>query len=127
LVQAGDRCLFEVAQGMKLIIKRPADVVFRYGGEEFAVILPFTEGQGALQVAQSIKQAISQLKIPHHISEVSEYVTLSLGVSSIIPAASISPEKLIETADQALYEAKHLGRNQVVYKKLKLPTPHSQV
>ncbi len=125
--QAGDRCLFEVAQGMELIIKRPADVVFRYGGEEFAVILPFTEGEGALKVAQEIKQAISQLKIPHHISEVSEYVTLSLGVSSIIPVANISPKALIETADQALYEAKHRGRNQVVYKSLKLPTPQSQV
>ena len=119
--QAGDECLFKVAQGMNLAIKRPADVVFRYGGEEFAVILPFTEGEGALKVAQSIREEIKKLKIIHDLSQASHYVTLSLGVASIIPNAKFSVESLIATADRALYEAKALGRDRIVYKAIELP------
>ncbi len=119
--QAGDECLFKVAQGMNLAIKRPADVVFRYGGEEFAVILPFTEGEGALKVAQSIREEIKKLKIIHDLSQTSHYVTLSLGVASIIPNAKFSVESLIATADRALYEAKALGRDRIVYKAIELP------
>ena len=119
--QAGDRCLLEVAQGMQSIIKRPADVVFRYGGEEFAVILPFTKGEGALKVAEAIREEISKLQIPHDLSQVSHYVTLSMGVSSIIPSLDVTAESLVEVADRALYEAKALGRDRVVYKLLELP------
>ena len=119
--QAGDECLYKVAQGMTMSIKRPADVVFRYGGEEFAMILPFTQGEGALKVAQDVREQIIKLQIPHDLSEVSHYVTLSLGVSSIIPHMESSPECLIAAADRALYEAKALGRNRVEYKALELP------
>lgn len=119
--QAGDECLFRVAQGMNLAIKRPADVVFRYGGEEFAVILPFTEGEGALKVAQSIREEIKKLKIIHDLSQASHYVTLSLGVASIIPSSQFSVESLIANADRALYEAKSLGRDRIVYKAVELP------
>ena len=119
--QAGDECLYKVAQGMTMSIKRPADVVFRYGGEEFAMILPFTQGEGALKVAQDVREQIIKLQIPHDLSEVSHYVTLSLGVSSIIPNIESSPECLIAAADRALYEAKALGRNRVEYKALELP------
>ena len=119
--QAGDQCLYKVAQGMATAIKRPADVVFRYGGEEFAMILPFTRGEGALQVAKTVRERIVNLKIPHDLSEVSQYVTLSLGVSSIIPHVESSPESLIAAADRALYEAKASGRNRVEYKTLELP------
>ena len=119
--QAGDQCLYQVAQGMAKSIKRPADVVFRYGGEEFAMILPFTIGEGALKVAQDVRKQIVNLKIPHDLSQVSEYVTLSLGVSSIIPNVDSSPELLIAAADQALYEAKASGRNRVEYKVIELP------
>ena len=119
--QAGDQCLYQVAQGMAKAIKRPADVVFRYGGEEFAMILPFTRGNGALTVAQDVRERIVNLQIPHDLSEVSPYVTLSLGVSSIIPNVESSPESLIAAADRALYEAKALGRNRVEYKALELP------
>ena len=119
--QAGDECLYKVAQGMSLAIKRPADVVFRYGGEEFAMILPFTQGEGALTVAEDVRERIVKLQIPHDLSQVSQYVTLSLGVSSIIPNVESSPESLIAAADRALYEAKALGRNRVEYKALELP------
>ena len=106
---------------MNLAIKRPADVVFRYGGEEFAVILPFTEGEGALKVAQSIREEIKKLKIIHDLSQVSHHVTLSLGVASIIPSSEFSVEALIANADRALYEAKSLGRDRIVYKAIELP------
>ncbi len=114
--QAGDTCLYEVAQGIERAVKRPADVAFRYGGEEFAIILPYTEGQGAIRVAEEIHEQIKKLKIPHNSSEIERMVTLSLGVSSIIPDTRSSPHTLIAAADAALYDAKLKGRNRVIYK-----------
>ncbi|MEO1691007.1 MAG: diguanylate cyclase [Cyanobacteria bacterium J06631_6] len=114
--QAGDSCLYEVAKGIERAVKRPADVAFRYGGEEFAVILPHTEGQGAIRVAEEIHEQIQQLRIAHSSSQVSEYVTLSVGISSIIPDTRTSPHNLISAADNALYDAKLKGRNRVIYR-----------
>ncbi|MEM7758459.1 MAG: diguanylate cyclase [Cyanobacteria bacterium P01_A01_bin.40] len=114
--QAGDNCLYEVAKGIERGVKRPADVAFRYGGEEFAVVLPYTEGQGAIRVAEFIHQQIQNLQISHASSEVSDVVSLSLGVSSIIPDTRTSPHTLISAADDALYDAKLKGRNRVIYK-----------
>jgi two-component system, cell cycle response regulator len=114
--QAGDNCLYEVAQGIEKAVKRPADVAFRYGGEEFAVILPHTEGQGAIKVAEEIHEQIKNLQILHAASEVDNIVSLSLGVSSIIPSTQTSPHILISVADDALYDAKLKGRNRVIYK-----------
>ncbi len=111
--QRGDDCLIQVAQTISHIPKRPTDLVARYGGEEFAVILPNTNSQGALSVAEEIKEVISLLKIPHLRSQVSQYVSLSLGVANIIPDHDLKLEDLINQADQALYQAKNLGRNQV--------------
>ncbi|MGB5631154.1 MAG: diguanylate cyclase [Waterburya sp.] len=114
--QAGDNCLYEVAKAIERGVKRPADVAFRYGGEEFAVILPHTEGQGAIKVAEDIQAQIQVLQIPHADSEISDMVSLSLGVSSIIPDTRTSPQTLIAAADDALYDAKLKGRNRVIYK-----------
>ncbi|MGK7876492.1 MAG: diguanylate cyclase [Xenococcaceae cyanobacterium] len=111
--QAGDDCLKHVAQAISRAVKRPADLVVRYGGEEFAVILPNTPSEGAVQVAEAIRDEVQQLKIPHAQSDVSEYVTLSLGVSSIVPTQELSPEALIAAADKALYQAKEQGRDLV--------------
>ena len=114
--QAGDNCLYEVAQGIDKAVKRPADLAFRYGGEEFAIILPYTEGQGAIRVAEGIHQHVRELQIPHNGSEISNIVTMSLGVSSIIPDTRSSPHTLIAAADAALYDSKVKGRNRVIYK-----------
>lgn len=119
--QAGDDCLTRVAQAVKLGIKRPADLAFRYGGEEFALILPNTDDRGAVEVAESIRQQIKLLKIDHAKSLVGNHVTLSLGVASQIPNSTSTPESLIADADRALYQAKSLGRDQVVSALLKLP------
>ena len=109
--QAGDECLYKVAQCIKKIVKRPADLVARFGGEEFAIILSDTNCLGAEKVAKEICQAIEALKISHCCSDCSDYVTLSLGVATTIPTSLISPQNLIHTADKALYEAKEAGRN----------------
>jgi diguanylate cyclase (GGDEF)-like protein len=113
--QAGDECLQQVAQAMKRAVKRPADLVARYGGEEFAVILPNTNGEGALRVADEIRSLIRGLSIVHPQSPVNEYLTLSVGASSTIPCHELSPEQLIATADQALYQAKESGRDRAVF------------
>jgi diguanylate cyclase (GGDEF)-like protein len=112
--QAGDCCLQFVAKAFSLAARRPGDLVARYGGEEFAVILPNTPVQGAVQLTKKIQNHLSTFQIPHAHSQVSDYVTLSLGVSGLIPSAGTTPEALIKAADQALYEAKAKGRNQVV-------------
>lgn len=111
---AGDECLQKVAQTMKDSIKRPADLVARYGGEEFVVVLPNTSAKGAQQVAATLKNQLEEMQLPHAQSLVKPYVTMSLGVASVIPHASLCLEDLIACADEALYEAKRQGRNRIV-------------
>lgn len=112
--QGGDDCLIQVAQLIAKICQRPGDMVARYGGEEFAVILPSTHSNGGVVVAESIQKAISSLAIPHAKSEISDYITLSLGIASLIPTPETSAEDLIAHADRALYSAKHKGRNRAI-------------
>ncbi len=112
--QGGDDCLVRVAQAIAQVPQRPTDLVARYGGEEFVVILSNTDTQGALKVAQAIQEAIADLAIPHQSSEISDRVTLSLGVASLIPTSDQSLENLISYADQALYTAKKEGRDRPI-------------
>jgi len=109
--QAGDSCLQKVAQAMSQAIKRPSDLVARYGGEEFVVILPNTSVEGAIVVAEEIRSQLKILAILHSASDVSKYVTISLGIATIIPVVDIQAKFLIKTADEALYRAKKEGRN----------------
>jgi len=110
---AGDDCLRQVARALAAVINRPADSVSRYGGEEFAVLLPATHADGAHGVAEALRQAVEALQLEHRASDVGPYVTLSLGVTTLKPVPGSSPNELITTADQALYEAKRDGRNRV--------------
>ncbi len=112
--QAGDSCLRIVAQTINRTAKRASDLVARYGGEEFTVILPNTNRAGAITIAKAIQQEIENLQIPHPQSEVSKFVTVSVGVASQIPSRNDSVETLIAKADRALYLAKARGRNRVV-------------
>lgn len=114
--QAGDECLQQVAAVMRETISRPTDLVARYGGEEFAVILTDTDEQGAIVVAETIRKSIESLMIPHADSDVSEWVTISVGVATRIPSVDSIAKELIHHADQSLYEAKHRGRNQIAHR-----------
>jgi len=110
---AGDDCLRAIAGGLKNAALRPGDVVARYGGEEFAIILPGTHQQGAVTVGENALRSVDTLKMPHKASGVSEYVTISIGIATLIPGKATGPEQLIACADRALYQAKKRGRNQV--------------
>lgn len=111
---AGDLCLVEVAQAMHHALSRPGDVAARIGGEEFAILLPQTDLDGATAVAEQLRERILALNLPHDASPVASQVTLSFGVSSCDLASVSSPAELIRTSDIALYEAKRCGRNQIV-------------
>lgn len=113
--QAGDLCLWEVAQVINRVAKRPSDLVSRYGGEEFTLLLPDTPLNGAVEVATLIRQRLQVKNIPHQSSRVSSRVTLSIGISCLIPTENLSPEMLIQQADLALYEAKNQGRDRACY------------
>ncbi len=108
----GDDCLKQVAGTISRIPSRPGDFVARYGGEEFAVILPETGVKGAEQIALKILSDIYQMKIPHKDSDVSDYLTVSLGVACVIPGREITINQFVDMADQLLYGAKSAGRNQ---------------
>ena len=107
----GDRCLRQVAQTIDATIKRSKDLVARYGGEEFIVILPNIDIDGAAVVAENIRSQVKALNIAHATSEISDRLTISLGVASTIPALNSQSSSLIRTADRALYYAKQNGRN----------------
>lgn len=108
---AGDVCLKLVAQAIARAVRRPGDEVFRYGGEEFAVILPSTDLAGAVQVAQNIQQEVQRLNLAHLRSPIGPHVTLSIGIASAIPQHTSSQEMLFAASDRALYQAKESGRN----------------
>ncbi|MBS4099341.1 MAG: diguanylate cyclase [Sulfuricella sp.] len=111
--QAGDHCLQAVAQAVQLGLRRPADLVARYGGEEMVVILPNTEIEGARNVAANIAAQLAKCAIPHRASPVAAQVTLSIGAATMLPGQDNSADRLIAAADGALYTAKESGRNRI--------------
>ncbi|QYK00708.1 GGDEF domain-containing response regulator [Shewanella psychrotolerans] len=111
--QEGDKALTRIAQVIANTIRRPYDFCARYGGEEFICVLPDTDMNGAQVLAQQIVDAVRELHIPHSDSDVSEYVTICAGVSSIIPDQTSDWEREIESADKQLYLAKEHGRDRI--------------
>jgi diguanylate cyclase (GGDEF)-like protein len=112
--QVGDECLKAVARTLQAVLRRPADLVSRYGGEEFAVILPDTDLTGAVQVAEAMRAAVEGLRITHRYSKGNDVVTISIGVASIMPGKGESDSAmLLKRADDALYRAKQAGRNRL--------------
>lgn len=117
--QAGDDCLKTVAATLGKAAERPGEMVARYGGEEFAVVLPVCDGKTAAALAEKMRARIAELALPHAGSLVSDHVTISCGIASLMAgkedgANAFSDEAaLISAADQALYAAKEAGRNRV--------------
>lgn len=115
--QLGDRCLQQVAKCIEASLTNPQYLVARYGGEELAVILPSTDQAEAIAMGEKIRENLRKLQIAHINSQVSQYITLSLGVTTTYHNLSLASD-LIKLADQALYEAKNHGRDQLVYKQI---------
>ena len=110
--QEGDHCLRRIAADLQARLKRPTDLVARYGGEEFVVVLPDTDMEGAIAVAEEIRESVGRLALPNESSAVGKVVTVSVGVSTKTPTEAGDVEDLIQSADRALYQAKASGRNQ---------------
>jgi diguanylate cyclase (GGDEF)-like protein len=110
---AGDRGLRSIAELLDEQVNRPHDLVARYGGEEFAVILPNTNRVGALHIAETMLNGIRHLRLPHCASP-KQLLTMSFGISSIVPQPGQNADALIQRADGALYRAKATGRDQVM-------------
>lgn len=110
----GDICLKAVASIIQKSLIRPGDLCARYGGEEFIVLLPDTDEKGSLHIANKINCNLANEKIKHCKSDINTFVTVSMGLASIVPTSKNTSSQLISKADQALYQAKREGRNKVI-------------
>ena len=126
--QAGDICLFKIAQGIQRALQRSEDQVSRYGGEEFVILLPNTTLEGALLVAEKIQTSIASLQIPHPRTGAGSNASLSLGVAATYPSLfeKQDPYLLLKHSDDALYLAKHSGRNRIASVPISATLPSSQ-
>lgn len=111
--QAGDDTLIAVAEAVNEQLLRPADMVSRYGGEEFMLILPDVDRNGVASVGEKVRQSIEMLGIKHEHSLTSTVITVSLGTATIVPDVGGNMAQLIREADKALYNAKRMGRNKL--------------
>lgn len=109
----GDECLKRIARAAQGIVSRPADTMARYGGEEFIVLLPETDSSGATIVAEKLRAEIENLHLPNPGSTISQHITVSLGVTTVVPEANSVPDDCIKLVDEALYRAKDAGRNRI--------------
>lgn len=110
---AGDECLRRIAREADEWLKRPADLLARFGGEEFAVLLPETDEYGAMVVAEQLRAGVEALAIPHATAKPLPIVTVSVGVSCMLRPSPADIVPLLERADRALYLAKRSGKNRV--------------
>ncbi len=111
----GDRCLHAIAGALQTALKRPADLLGRFGGEEFIAMLPTTDMGGAVRIGEDMREAVRALNIASATNPKNEVVTVSVGVSTCEMVRLSQSENLIRTADDALYAAKGSGRNRVCY------------
>lgn len=110
----GDECLKQVATAIQQVANEHGGYASRYGGEEFAVMLTNSTQTHALAVAEKIRGTISSYKIKHEYSQVSDYVTVSLGAATLQPVSDLPSTTLVSRADEAMYQAKKQGKDQVV-------------
>jgi len=110
----GDRCLKRIAATLQKTSHRSVDMACRYGGEEFAIILPDSGYDGMLHMGRAMVQAIRDIKIPHKHSSVADIVTISIGGVTMIPSNGKTCDIIIQHADKCLYQAKKEGRNRLI-------------
>jgi diguanylate cyclase (GGDEF)-like protein len=110
---AGDACLQQIAAVLRKHAGRPADLAARYGGEEFVVLFGDTTQEGAAVLAEHIRLAVEALRIPNPRSPTSQWVTVSVGLASLVPTQQDSMCNLLLAADRRLYAAKEAGRNRL--------------
>ncbi|WP_029074612.1 diguanylate cyclase [Kaistia adipata] len=110
---AGDRCLTMVAAALNRAVHHASDLTIRYGGEEFACVLPETEHDRAMDIAHGIRERVEALNIPHSGSDVAATVSVSIGVATAACVPGATPEAWVKAADAELYKAKAAGRNSV--------------
>lgn len=108
---AGDECLKKISRTIQGTLTRPADLAARFGGEEFACVLPETDHDGAVTIAARIHSNLAGMSIPHEYSPISSLVTISIGSTTTVPSTSFSVEQFIKYTDEMLYQAKKTGRN----------------
>lgn len=111
--QAGDSCLQRVAEALTDTVKRPSDLVARFGGEEFAIILGATDSEGAVRIANQAIENLRAMSIEHKNSTTSQTLTVSAGIATLYVRSHQSEAELVKAADQALYKAKENGRNRI--------------
>lgn len=111
---SGDRCLVQVSAAMKATGRRAADLFCRYGGEEFACLLPETGLEPALARAQELARSVERLRIACSSSRAAEVVTVSCGAAALVPDRDVQAEELVRRADAMLYAAKFAGRNRIM-------------
>ncbi|WP_281882930.1 diguanylate cyclase domain-containing protein [Paenibacillus sp. YYML68] len=109
----GDEVLRTIASSAEKLLQEQGYMAFRYGGEEFAVVLPGVSPEETMQLAEALRQCIEELALPHAQSKISAHITVSIGAATTPPDAGLTPEQLIAQADKALYRAKAEGRNRV--------------
>ena len=110
----GDKCLLKIANTIKKSVRQEIDIVARYGGEEFVALLPYCDADKAKKIAENIRKNVKNMKIPHSLSDISNFVTISIGVNTLVVSQQDSKEDFINKADIALYAAKEEGRDRVI-------------
>ena len=110
---AGDDCLRQVTKALKETARRGGDMVARYGGEEFVIITPASSSEEAQALAEKLRISVEMLAIPHATAEISDHVTISIGVATVHPNPCMDVSDFLEKVDRALYMAKSGGRNRV--------------
>lgn len=110
---AGDEIIAKVAKVLNSCVASPHNFLARYGGDEFIAILPNTNGEDALNIAEKMRSSVEKLDIVHKYSKAGDYLTITIGAASLIPSSKQSPRNLFEYADKTLYLAKMAGRNRV--------------
>lgn len=123
--QRGDDCLTLLANTLRYALNRPGDMVARYGGDEFIILIPGTDAEGAAEIAEAMRVRVEGMEITHKGSPDDKVVTISLGVVTGYPTRGFSAGELVAAADEALYRAKDEGRNRFIISRQPMGNDHT--